>query len=804
MRTMPAPLIRLLCLVALALAAVPGAAQQPAAAPAKVPAAPPALVLGSTPKSYDEARQRLAEIRKQLAAPGPREDAELLRLRDAALDIVAQAEGVVANRGPQLAAIEARLAELGPAPADGGEVRDIAAQRGELDTQRSALDAELRRAKLLAVEGQQLASGASEARRANFQATLSERTTSPLLPAFWRNLADGLGRDGERLAGLALGVRASLRDAVGPDNRAFAIGGILIGLLLLAGGRWWVERMLVRIGASRVPPGPLRRSALAVGIVATTTLFTGLGARAIVAGLGWHGAFTDAELSLARSIVAAVFYGAFVTGLARALLSASRPSWRMLPMRDAVARRLRPLQALFGLAVAFSILQQRIATLVGASLAATIAGSLVVALLYAALVTFGLVRAARTPVDADAKHAEAAGRPRPGWIGALLGLLWLAVIAIFAAALLGYVALAQQIARQMMGLAVIAAGFYLLVRLAEDAFTSAACARAPWLRHALGLEQRTVDQAVVVASGLLRLVAFALALLAALAPFGTEPADLFSQLGQTGAALRIGELKLTPGVVLGAAAVFIGGMLGIRLLQRWMLHRFLPTTRLEPQMAGSVTTLLGYAGGVVVVAMALSALGLGLERIAWVASALSVGIGFGLQAIVQNFVSGLILLVERPVKVGDWVVLGDTEGDIRRISVRATEIQVADRSTVIVPNSELITKSVRNVTLANAQGRVRLRLPLPLDADVERVRRIVSDAIAAHRNLLELPAPSVLLDGIEGASLVLVAVAYVPSPRQAAAARSELLFDILARLRQCGMSLVAPYHVHMGAPAPAP
>ncbi|MBN8727075.1 MAG: mechanosensitive ion channel family protein [Xanthomonadales bacterium] len=797
---MPVLLSRILILLVAVCMAAPCAGQT---TPPSPPAAAP-VTLDSSPKSFDAARQRLAEIRKQLAAAATRDDAELLGFRDTTLAVGAQAEALVADRTPRLAAVEARLAELGPAPTEGGEARDIAVQRADLDKQRGALDAEIKRARLLSVDSQQLAAEISEARRASFQATLSERTASPLLPAFWRNLADGLARDRERLAGLGRGVGAALKDAVEPDNRAYAICGLLLGLLLLGGGRWWVERMLLRVGASRVPPGPLRRSALALAIVATTTLFTGLGARAIVAGLGWHGAFTDAELKLAQSIVAAVFYGAFVTGLGRALLSASRPSWRLLPMTNAVARRLRPLPTLFGCVVAFGILQQRVATLVGASLAATIAGSLLVALLYAGLVAFGLVRAARTAAKADQDTTERSIAARPGWIGALLALLWIAVIATFIAALFGYVALAQQIARQMMGLGVIAASFYLLVHVIEDALAAAACSRAPWLRQTLGLEQRAIDQAVVMGSGLLRVLAFALALMAALAPFGTEPAALFAQLGHAGAALRIGELKLTPGMVLGAVLVFVAGIIAIRLLQRWLLRRFLPTTRLEPAMASSVTTLLGYAGGVVVFALALSALGIGLERIAWVASALSVGIGFGLQAIVQNFVSGLILLVERPVKVGDWVVLGDTEGDIRRISVRATEIQVADRSTVIVPNSELITKSVRNVTLANAQGRVRLRLPLPLDADVELVRGVVTDAIASHRNLLQTPAPSVLLEGVEGASLILAAVAYVPSPRQAAAARSELLFDILARLRQCGMSLVSPYHVHMAAPPAAP
>ena len=116
-------------------------------------------------------------------------------------------------------------------------------------------------------------------------------------------------------------------------------------------------------------------------------------------------------------------------------------------------------------------------------------------------------------------------------------------------------------------------------------------------------------------------------------------------------------------------------------------------------MRNSVTTGVGYLGVCVAVLCALAASGLGFNQIALVASALSVGIGFGLQQVVQNFVSGVILLVERPVKVGDWVSVGGVEGDIRRIRVRATEIETSDRTTVIVPNSDLITKSVQNKTL---------------------------------------------------------------------------------------------------------
>src|SRR5690606_13938598 len=182
-------------------------------------------------------------------------------------------------------------------------------------------------------------------------------------------------------------------------------------------------------------------------------------------------------------------------------------------------------------------------------------------------------------------------------------------------------------------------------------------------------------------------------------------------------------------------------------------------------MQVSASTLFGYAGGIVAVALAMSAAGIGLERIAWVASALSVGIGFGLQAVVQNFVSGLILLAERPVKVGDWVSLPGVEGDIRRINVRATEIQMGDRSTVIVPNSEFITKVVRNVTYTDPLGMVQIKLPLPLNTDARAAREILLGVYREHPGVLETPAPNVQLDSVDGKTLLFNCTGFVSSPR---------------------------------------
>ena len=753
-------------------------------------------------KLLDDARQQIADARNALDT-GNVDDAALTQLREGMGAIDTHANTLLGDLAPRFDAVSARLAELGVAPPKGGEAKDIAAQRADLEKQSRDLGADIKRAKLLIVDARQVVAQIAEARRANFQARLSQRTPSPLTPTFWRGLGANIERDRGGATALFASAIGGLSGAVAAGNRLPTLIGLSLGVLLILLGRWWIERALMRWTADRMPHGRLRRSALATALVVATTLLTGLGAQVIVTGIDWHGVLNEDARALAHAFVNAVVYGSFITGLGRALLAPARPSWRLPEISDSVARRLRRWPLLLGVVASFSVLLKHLNEIAGASLSATIAASLLIAVLFAAMIGWGLARAARTRVETGKDDRP----PRPALISLGIALLWIGVVVTFVAALTGYVALAHQVARQMIGLGVVAATFYLIVHVVEDAFAAALSSQAGWAQRTLGLDQRVLDQIAVVSSGLFRVVAFVVAAGAALAPFGTEPSDLVAQLGRGVAGrLPIGEINLAPMKVAGAALVLMLGIAAIRALQRWLLDSFLPTTKLDPGMRSSVTSLLGAASVVVVVAFALAALGLGLDKIAWVASALSVGIGFGLQAIVQNFVSGLILLIERPVKVGDWVVLGDAEGDIRRINVRATEIQMGDRSTVIVPNSELITKSVRNVTLANAEGRVRLRLPLPLESDATRVREIMLEALAANPDVLKTPAPSVLLDGIENGGLMFVAVAFIANPRQSGSVRSDLLLDVLARLRAERIALSSPQQIKLrrsARPAPA-
>ena len=163
-------------------------------------------------------------------------------------------------------------------------------------------------------------------------------------------------------------------------------------------------------------------------------------------------------------------------------------------------------------------------------------------------------------------------------------------------------------------------------------------------------------------------------------------------------------------------------------IQNWLEDRYLPTTRLDSGLRNSIKTSLGYTGFLLALALAAANLGVDFQKLAIVAGALSVGIGFGLQSIVNNFVSGLILLWERAVRVGDWVVVGADQGYVRKINVRSTEIETFDRAAVIVPNSNLVSGVVKNLMRTDRVGRLTIELVVQrFTADPEKVREVLLD-----------------------------------------------------------------------------
>ena len=760
--------------------------------------AAPAPAASSPDVALDTLQQQLDDL-KQAAGDKASRDA-LADLRGKALAIQDQAAQLATSLQPQQQSVQSQLGVLGPPPVKGApaEVADVRRQRRELDKAKSTVDAQIKRAQLLAQAALQAAAQMSDQRRNDFQARLASRTNTPFSRAFWGGTAQSLPGDIRRLRSLGRDARSAVTNAWQPPNRTPLLACLIAAGLMLGVVRVLLERVVLRFSTRRMPPGHLRRSALAAAIAAMTVLTTGLAAWLVFLGLSWNGQLGSDLSALGRRLVWLVVLSAYIAGLGRALLSVRRPSWRLPNLSNREAKSLQPFPWLIAVAVLLLGLVERLNSAIGASLPASVAVRGFIAVLLAILIGVALVRLGRARRVPDQEGQ--APTKRPVWLALLLTCAIAAVIGAVLAVAVGYIALGFYLAAITLWVGVWVCSIYLLMHLISDMFTLLLSPRSrngQRLQKNFDLAPGTLEQARTILTGLTRTLFVLFAITRVLAQVTASPSDVFSSLTVALGVLKLGHVALSVGDVVNAVLVVVIGLVLLRMFKRWLIDELLPQTTLEPGMQSSVVTLLGYIGVIAVFVLALAALQVSLQNITWIASALSVGIGFGLQAIVQNFISGLILLAERPVKVGDWVSLNGVEGDIRRINVRATEIQLWDRSTMIVPNSQLITENVRNVTLSKALGRVYFLLPMPLDTDAERVRQIMLDALHEHAAVLDDPVPTVRLDSVDTGAMHFSVIGYLHSPRDVVGTRSDLLLTILKRLREARVRMIRPQEMQL-------
>ena len=300
---------------------------------------------------------------------------------------------------------------------------------------------------------------------------------------------------------------------------------------------------------------------------------------------------------------------------------------------------------------------------------------------------------------------------------------------------------------------------------------------------------------LVAAADTVLALAVAVALLMS---WGLAWTDLGGWLADAADGVRIGSYRFSVTDLLFAALVFAALLVATRWLQRILETRVFPQTRLDAGMRNSLKTTVGYAGLLVAVAAGISTAGIDLSNLAIIAGALSVGIGFGLQNIVNNFVSGLILLVERPVKVGDWIVVGEHQGYVQRINVRATEIRTFRRSSVIIPNSELLSSALVNWTHKDAVARVDVPVGVSYHSDVERVRETLLEIAASHPEVARWPEPFVLFTAFGDSALDFELRCFVPQAGEVFRIATEIRFEIVRRFRERGIEIPFPQRdVHL-------
>ena len=684
----------------------------------------------------------------------------------------------------ELETVLSNLDALGPQPDDGSEPADVAQLRSRYNSEISALTEKRVRANALLQQLDSLQDQSNALVRGAFYRRIFAYGTPPFFP---EPLAEAGHQFEEKVAGKTRYVVDWWRGHVADGTLRQMLFGwamTLVGIAFLLfvvrdnlADRLW-RRITIREGDAAAKSGiAWMRATVRIGLAAISLFF--VHRVSIESGLTPRG-----DTGILNQVLWAVLMFAVIHAVSVAHYSPRKAPWRMSMRDDAGAAKGHGL-ALF--AGSLYLVDQLIRALLGEAME------------HSALLRFETLVAAMAFAWVVLSY-----RPKLTENHSLFSLVLLAVaVTPLLAAAIGYAPLARYGMEKLAQIVVLFA--YLgLVRAALKDWTVLAVERLVLGRNARASDD---DEDVV---GFWTELAVDSILFIAILPIllaigGMHWSEIQALTLALLAGITIGNLTLSPANILTALIVALIILLGTRITQRVLDRRVLPMARVNPGLRYSLKTLVGYVGLIIAVVAGVSTMGIDLSSLALIAGALSVGIGFGLQSIVNNFVSGLILLIERPIKIGDWVVTNSGEGVVRRINVRSTEIETFDRCSIIVPNSELISSAVQNWTHRDNLARIRVMIGVTYDADPRDVHDILSGVVDAYDACLKYPEPLVYFTDFGDSALVFEVRAFIRDANLSLSTKNELRHRIFTALKDADIEIPFPQRVvHMQSSEPVP
>ena len=726
-------------------------------------------------------QRQLDLLEKELGRPRLRYS-ELNEFRDRLQRVRSEATDLWNKLQPRLQADKAQMDLFGPAPAAGqpAEPEQTALARAELNYHSSLLSGAQTAVNSTNLRIETLLNAIQDIRRKIFSSVLFQPIPGVYAYETWANLPEHVPAAARKISDLIADWWQNVSDR--REVGYIAIETLLLLLVLGAACRRGIRRTRRSEETADPPPFWRRASAAAALVVfrALPVVMPVVFLYGMIASTQNLPERIDWLFYLTAQSLVIVFT---VWALAGAVFSPNA-HWRLVPTSDAAAARLRSLSTLLTVVYSLTTFLYVATRLIQAPFALTIAIALPSSLLTAGLV----VALLRTPLGTASTSAP------PRLFKLVRTIVWAIVGAIVVSALAGYLPLARFLAQQLVVTGSILALIYLLL-LWVDGFAQGlsddGAVVGGWLKRSAALEGARREQLALPISLFLKFAVLVLSVPLIMLQWGYTGPDIREWYWQLFFGLRIGNTDVTFGALLASILVFGVGYAAARLFQGWLDARVLLPAGISGGVRNSIRTGIGYVGIVIAALMAFSYAGFSLSNIAIIAGALSVGIGFGLQNLVNNFVSGLILLAERPIRVGDMVVVGGEEGYVRKISVRSTELETFDGAHVLVPNSYFVAEKVKNWTFRNNIRRIAIPIGVAYGSDARQVQAVLLKVAADNPDILKTPGPAVTLDEFAPASVNFTLYTFIADITKTGSVRTELAMAILAAFAQAG--IVIPF-----------
>ena len=734
-------------------------------------------VLPPNPDSLDYiAWEQLAQRAERATAGGTTSDNGLELIRGQLVDWRAKLQEAQTLNDSRIASLRSQIEALGPVPeGEGGEAAEIAARRAELTDQLQKLEAPRRTAE----EAYRRASGLI----AEIDGQLRDRKTAQMLrlwpsPANPANWDDAFSAIGTSLWSIGAEARSNWANPAKQAEFFELLPGsglmLVVALVLVFRGRRWIERFANWLNRSAGSASWRRVWAFVASLgqifVPTAGVFLMAVAVVITEMPGWLG--KEVLLALPGAGLA-IFLSHWLAGRIFPRGIEAGATGGPVQLTAQVSAEARVLVTSLGLVQGLELVRESLFPVALVAEEATPVLALPSLLVLAFLLwRFGHLLNRHVGLVADGPE-EGSGF-RDGVIR-FIGKVLIA-IAILAPllAVIGYINLAQGLIFPAAGSLTLAGILLVLVQVIGDIW-----------RAIVGDDE--------AAQGLLPVLAGFVLTLASLPLFamiwGARAEDLGELWNRFTQGFMLGETRISPSNFLYLLILFLIGYGATRLFQGALRSSILPKTRLDQGGRNAIISGTGYIGIFLSALIAVSTAGINLSGLAIVASALSVGIGFGLQNIVQNFVSGIILLIERPVSEGDWIEVGNVSGTVQSISVRSTRIQTFDRSDIIVPNADLVSQRVTNWTRFSLTGRVIVPVSVKFGQDTRQISQILREIAEAQPLTLLNPEPSILVVSITADSVNYEMRLLIRDVNFAHNVRSEIYHQVVERFRDAGILL---------------